>query len=425
MPGSLRPAAPPLDRWMLPGELVRAAAADPRDPDLRSRLAPRTVRDWAVDVAVLVVAVVGFVVGLSVLEAAHDLPAWLRIADPILGVVACVALWWRRRFPAILGVVTAVVASISNTAVGAVAVLLFSVALHRGWRWAVPIAAGAALLAAPYVFTLYPATVGAQALWVVTLTLAMLLVLATGLGVRARRQLVLALRAGADASRREYEQQLEESRRSERMRIAREMHDVLAHRLSLLSVHAGALEYRTATAETGAAPVMTAAEVHRAASVVRSNAHQALEELGDVLRLLRHSEATEDTEREEVRPLPALLEEARLGGQPVRAEISARLAEMRLPLQRTVYRLVQEGLTNARKHAPGAQVEVLVRDDPGREILVQVSNPAPVGVTISDVPGCGAGLIGLGERVALHGGQLTREVSYGHFRLRARMPWPS
>ncbi len=282
-----------------------------------------------------------------------------------------------------LGIGAAVVASVSNTSIGAVGVLLFTVALHRGWRRAVPIAIGATLLGAPYIFAFVPSDFGPQALWVVILALIMLLVVTVGLGVRARRQLVLALRVRADAARREHEQRLEASRRSERVRIAREMHDVLAHRLSLLSVHAGALEYRTATAESGAAPPLTAAEVHRAVGVVRSNAHQALEELRDVLGVLRLPDATDGKPWEEARQppaptarrLPALLDEARRGGQPVRADVSRRLAELCPRLQRTVYRLVQEGLTNARKHAPGAEVEVLVQGDPGRDVVVQVSNP--------------------------------------------------
>jgi signal transduction histidine kinase len=207
---------------------------------------------------------------------------------------------------------------------------------------------------------------------------------------------------------------------------------VLAHRISLLSVHAGALEYRTAMAEGGTAPPPTAAEVYSAVSVVRSNANQALEELREVLHLLRHADATADVEREESRAapqpttdrLPALVEEARRSGQQVHADLAEDLAALRPQLQRTVYRMVQEGLTNARKHAPGAAVDVQVRGEPGGEVVVEVGNPVPVGVTASEIPGAGAGLTGLAERVALQGGELTREIADGRFRLRACMPWP-
>ena len=360
-----------------------------------------------------------------------ELPTWLRIADPLLGAAACVALWWRRRFPVALAIGGAVAASMSNTATGAVALLLFSVALHRGWTWAVPIAVGTVLLGVPYVVTYFPGALGPPALWLLVILLGAALVVTAGLGVRARRQLVLALRMRADADRREHGRQLEESRRTERQRIAREMHDVLAHRISLLSVHAGALEYRTAMAENGTAPPPTAAEVHSAVSVVRSNANQALEELSEVLHLLRHPDTTADSEREEIRAappptvdrLPALVEEARRSGQQVRADLGDGLTAIRPQLQRTVYRMVQEGLTNARKHAPGAAVDVLVRGAPGGEVVVQVTNPAPVGVITSEIPGAGSGLTGLAERIALHGGDLTGEISDGQFRLRARIPW--
>jgi len=195
-------------------------------------------------------------------------------------------------------------------------------------------------------------------------------------------------------------------------------------------VHAGALEYRTAMTENGAAPP-TAAEVHRAVSVVRTNANQALEELREVLHLLRHPGQAPDTEREEMRAapqptvgrLPAFVEEARRSGQEVRPDLDDGLAALRPQLQRTVFRIVQEGLTNARKHAPGAAVDVLVRGEPGGNVLVEVANMAPIGVTTSEIPGAAAGLTGLAERVGLHGGELVREISDGRFTLRARIPW--
>jgi signal transduction histidine kinase len=417
-------AAPRVDRWMLPGAL--AHAADPDGAPGRRR----TPRDWAVDVTLFVLAVLVAVVeqvGL-VTSDALGLPAWLRIVDPVLGGLLCLSLWWRRRFPVALGIAAALVAAVSNTAFLALAILLFSVALHRGWAVAVPIAAAQALLGMPYIVLYFPASFGPPLLWFVAILLGAGFVVAAGLGVRARRQLVIALRMRADADRREHARQLEESRRAERQRIAREMHDVLAHRISLLSVHAGALEYRTAMAEEGVAAPPTAEEVRSAVRVVRSNATQALDELREVLDLLRQPGSNGDRETARAVPqptadrIPALVEEARRSGQTVRADIAAGVADLRPQLQRTVYRIVQEGLTNARKHAPGAAVDVLVRGGPEREVLVQVANAAPIGVTASEIPGAGSGLTGLAERVALHGGELTRDVRDGQFQLRARIP---
>jgi signal transduction histidine kinase len=416
--------APRVDRWMLPGALAHAV-----DPDGANR-SGRTPRDWAVDLTLFALAVL---VALAeqitvVIPNTFGLPTWLRIADPVLGGLLCLSLWWRRRFPVALGIAAAVVSSVSNTAFGALAILLFSVALHRGWVLAVPIAAAVTLLGTPYLVTYFPESYGPPLLWCVVILLGAGFVVAAGLGVRARRQLVIALRMRADADRREHARQLEESRRAERQRIAREMHDVLAHRISLLSVHAGALEYRTAMAEEGTAAPPTAEEVRSAVRVVRSNATQALEELREVLDLLRQPGSTGDRETARAVPQPSadrlqvLVAEARRSGQTVRADIAAEVAELRPQLQRTVYRIVQEGLTNARKHAPGAAVDVLVRGGADHEVLVQVANAVPIGVTTSEIPGAGSGLTGLAERVAVHGGELTRDIRDGEFQLHARIP---
>ena len=161
-----------------------------------------------------------------------------------------------------------------------------------------------------------------------------------GLFVRARRELVRSLRAQADRAG-------DEARAAERQRIAREMHDVLAHRLSLLSVHAGALEFR---------PDAPAEEVAEAAGVIRESARAALEELREVIGVLREEERGDgppEPPQPALADLPALVEESRAAGMRLTAQIE--LGDVAPPpaLGRTAYRIVQEGLTNARKHAPG------------------------------------------------------------------------
>ncbi|MFK0251467.1 sensor histidine kinase [Amycolatopsis azurea] len=406
-----------VDRWMLPGELARAD-----EPGESS--GKRTPRDWAVDITLFVIAVFAWCLEFEYFVSPNvlGLPLWAQIADSAAGAAVCLAIWWRRRFPVSAGVLAATAGALANTAAAAMVILLFSLALHRGWKAAVPITSVALLISVPYIHTFFPGA-DTQALpWLLSLVLGAALVVTAGCGVRARRQVVLALRMRADAERMGHLRALEASRRAERQRIAREMHDVLAHRISLLAVHAGALEYRTAQAERGAAPEPSAAEVRDVVAVVRSNANQALEELREVLDLLR--QRPEDG-REAPQPtaarLPALIDEARLSGQQVRAELAEGLEDLRPQLQRTIYRIVQEGLTNARKHAPGAAVDVLAGVE-GGEVLVQVANAAPIGVTTSEIPGAGAGLTGLTERVALHGGELTREITEGEFRMCARIP---
>ncbi|MEJ3651685.1 histidine kinase [Actinomycetes bacterium KLBMP 9759] len=418
-------AAPRIDKWMLPGELARIAADRATGAPAR-----RTPRDWAVDLVMFTFAVVMAAVEQLALAVplTLQLPPWLRVVDPVLGVACCLALWWRRPYPVATGVLAAVGLALSNTASPVAVVLLFSLALHRGWRWAVPVTAGALLLGAPYIYAYFPAAIGPPALWMFAVTLGAALVVSAGLGVRARRQLVVALRQRADDERREHARQLEESRRAERQLIAREMHDVLAHRISLLSVHAGALEYRTAQAERGTAAPPSAADVHHAVSVVRSNANQALAELRDVLHLLRSPGSTGDAEDRRAAPqptlerLPALVDEARRSGQRVELDLDGALTSLRPQVQRTVFRTVQEGLTNARKHAPGAAVDVRARVGDADDVLVEISNAVPLGITSGEIPGAGAGITGLTERVRLHGGHLASGISDGRFRLRVRIP---
>lgn len=412
-------AAVRLDRWLLPGELARAA--DPEGAPPVPGPAPRTARDRLVDVSMFAVAVL---VGaaefpVTVTQDAYHLPLWLRVLDPVVGGLLCLGLWWRRRHPVALGVAAAGAAAVSNTATGAVLLLLFSLAVHRGWTAAVPTAAASLVLGLPYLLIVLAPTAELPA-WglVLIVTLALGFAVAAGLVVRARRQLVLVLRERAEDARRAAEHRLADSRRAERERIAREMHDVLAHRISLLSVHAGALEYRTAPGGTGLSP----AEVHDAAGVVRAGAHLALEELREVLHVLRDpAEASlapkPGTEQLTTR-LTTLLDEARRAGQPVRAELGGGLDALRPPVQRTVYRIVQEGLTNARKHAPGAEVQVRVQA--GEAVTVEIGNA--LGEPGAAVPGAGVGLAGLADRVALHGGELTRTADGGRFRLSVRMP---
>lgn len=196
------------------------------------------------------------------------------------------------------------------------------------------------------------------------------------------------------------------------------MHDVLAHRISLLSMHAGALEFR---------PDAPAEEVARAAGVIRASAHEALEDLREVIEVLRREEAAALPERPQptLDDLPALLEETRAAGTAVdgRTDLPADAVVPR-SLARNAYRVVQEGLTNARKHAAGAPVQVAVDGEPGAGLRVEIRNAAPPADRPPAPPGAGTGIVGLRERVELAGGDLTHGPTVdGGFRLRAWMPW--
>ena len=194
------------------------------------------------------------------------------------------------------------------------------------------------------------------------------------------------------------------------------MHDVLAHRLSLLSVHAGALEFR---------PDAPAEEVAEAAGVIRESARAALDELRGVIGVLREDggESLTQPPQPTLADLAALVEESRAAGMRITARIELGDAAPPAAVGRTAYRIAQEGLTNARKHAPGAAVTLTVHAPDG-DLQVEVRSLAPVAVAAgSPLPGAGTGLIGLAERVTLAGGELEHGVDPdGAFVLRARLP---
>ena len=206
-------------------------------------------------------------------------------------------------------------------------------------------------------------------------------------------------------------------RAAERERIAREMHDVLAHRISLVAMHAGALTYRTD---------LEPQAVRSSAELIQSQAHEALSDLRLVLGVLRDDtpSTSSTTEVTTLRPqptladLPCLVDEARQAGMAVtlRADRTDAVPDA---LGRAVYRVVQEGLTNARKHAPHAHADVEVTLGP-ETVAVTVSNAT--GVSAPQVPGAGLGLVGLRERVELAGGVLEHGTSGRTFVLRATLP---
>lgn len=400
--------------WLLP-----SAMTDPLDPDLagdRGRARPRrTVRDWGVDLVVFVVAAL---VGVAAAEASaqYGNSEAVVAADQIIGAVACCALWARRRAPVGLAVALLLFAAVAPAAGGALLVGVFSLAVHRRFKpvaviGVLVIAAGAlqaALRPDPTMSFLASTVVG---------TVLVLLMVGWGMLVRSRRQLFLALREPARRAEAEAALRAEQAQRLAREAIAREMHDVLAHRLTLLSVHAGALEFR---------PDAPPAEVGRAAGVIRDSAHEALQDLRQIIGVLRAPGDTEGPDRPQptLETLDALVAESREAG--MRVVLDNRVAQpgaVPAVTGRTVYRIAQEGLTNARKHAPGAEVTVAVHGGPGDGLTVEVGNPAPAREA-GEVPGSGQGLIGLTERAALAGGRLDHGVREdGGSRVLAWLPW--
>jgi len=369
-----------------------------------------------------VVVLVGVQVALTVWARWEADPhGWTRRLDLVVGVASCllspVLLW--RPVGGALGF--GLLAALSPVATPVAALGVLQVAQRRSFPVALGIALGG--IAAHAVQGLWQPSGGITfGWWLVLVTTAYGAMIGWGALARARRALLESLRERARRAEDEQGRRVVEARMLERTRIAREMHDVLAHRLSLLATYAGALEYR---------PDASPEQLSRAAGVVRSGVHQALEELREVIGVLRDEDIDGTRPEPDGHPqpvladLPRLVEEARAAGD--RVEFDHAVADPgALPAGtgRTVYRLVQEGLTNARKHAPGQPVRVHLSGRPGGRLEVSVDNPLSGAGTAPRTPGSGTGLVGLAERVHLAGGRLDHERTGTAFRLGAWLPWP-
>ncbi|HEY8584130.1 MAG TPA: histidine kinase dimerization/phosphoacceptor domain-containing protein, partial [Capillimicrobium sp.] len=256
------PRASAWERWLLPDDLHERPTGR------------RTPRDWVVDLLAMAFALTlgAFVAGVT-WEQHSELG---KAAELVLGIGSLSLLWLRRRWPAGVAAIACAASAVSGVAGGAAVVATFSAVIRAPLRrllLVLPVGlAGAAIFP-----LLYP-TEDSYALELVIGLLLMGVVVGWAFFVRARRDVMLTLRDRARRAEEEQARRIEGARAAERRRIAREMHDVLAHRLSLLSLHAGALEYYAEAPPE---------EVERAAGVIRSAAHDALEDLRGVIGVLR------------------------------------------------------------------------------------------------------------------------------------------
>jgi signal transduction histidine kinase len=389
-------------RWVLPGGLFERS--DGR----------RSARDWIVDV---VMALLALGVSIALLATTwDDHNGFTYVLDLALGAGAFAALWFRRSRPFAVGMLTGLASILSAAAGGPALIALFNTALRATWRQLAAVSATA--IASTFVFPLLYATSDPYVTEIVIGVLITVIVIGWGLFVRARRDLIISLRERAERVEAEQRLRLEQAREAERRRIAREMHDVLAHRVSLLSLHAGALEFR---------PDASPEEIAEAAGVIRASAHDVMQELREVIGVLRDG-GEQGTERPQptLCDVPGLVEESRAAGMHVTLRLETGETEVPAAIGRTAYRIVQEGLTNARKHAPAAAVAVDIAVGDGPALAVEVVSRRAVGAAVGggSPPGSGTGLIGLGERVALAGGELRHGPdAAGDFVLQAELPW--
>ncbi|MEV0788247.1 histidine kinase [Kribbella sp. NPDC050459] len=342
----------------------------------------------------------------------HDKFLFLDIA---VGVVAVALIPVALRRPVPGAIALAVLAALSPAATPPSTLGTLNVAMRRPWRPAILVAVIGTV--AHLIQGLWQPIHGLPFLWFAVLDVAVhAALLGWGQGTQARQQLLESLRERARRAEAEQGRRVAEARSLERTKMAREMHDVLAHRLSLLATYAGALEYR---------PDSSPEKLAKAAGVIRTGVHQALDELREVINVLRDEDVYEGRPQPTFGDLRALVDESRDAGTTIAYEDQvADPASLPPATGRTAYRVVQEGLTNARKHAAGHPVTVLVSGEPGDRLRIELTNPASNGRPLA--PGSGTGLVGLTERVQLAGGTLDHgQVPGGGFRLEASLPWPS
>jgi signal transduction histidine kinase len=344
---------------------------------------------------------------------------WTPLPRPVIlsaGAAGSLAQYWRRRWP-LLAAAAGVAAYPLSGNPRPILLGLYAGAVYapRRWVWAVGAAGGAAWAGWSWI-------VADRLTWgdAVSAVGVAVLVTAGGLYVATRQALTESRRARAELAESEQLLREDRARAAERTRIAREMHDVLAHKVSLIAVHAGALEL-VASGQ--------GERLEQGAALIRVTARQALQELRYVLGVLRDEPGirpvgSPEPSGEPLADLPALVTASRRLGQ--RAELRDRAGALPMAMARVVYRVVQEGLTNAHKHAPDAPVVICVERGEAGAVTVTVDNASSSRPPL-DLPGSGAGLIGLAERVRLAGGvfssgPLSPEHG-GGWRLHAVLPW--
>ncbi len=206
----------------------------------------------------------------------------------------------------------------------------------------------------------------------------------------------------------------EVSRQADRERIAQEVHDALGHRLSLLSLHAGALEVTS-----GDDP-----RIAESAALVRANAQQSMADLRSLLAMLRTPDAPDVVAAvPTLGDVPALIDETVTTGVTIVSTVSLEgLARLDDTTSRSAFRITQELLTNARRHAPGIGVRVLVRAAPETGVVIEVANHLPREAALEFRPG--SGIDGIRNRVLHLGGDFRCFVDEQRvFRVACRLPW--
>jgi signal transduction histidine kinase len=378
---------------------------------LRARIWPGlSTRGVVLEIAIAVLSTVAIGVGGATPDRG---PLPVSAFAALTAVVFVLLLTMRRRAPFVPFLASAVLSVLSPAINGALTPLSYAVGRYVG-RWPVRIVAAlAGMLAISQPWA--GGSIADQVTRVIGGAVLVLLPGAIGILVRTRALLLAALRDRAERAEAERELLAREAVLTERTRIAREMHDVVGHRVSLMVLQAGAIEMAAADRD----------RVEQLAGQVQTAGRQALEELRQMVGVLRAEELDDATP---LGPQPGLADLTRLVAQAREAGMTVELRG--LPdgagpvdpaVGRAAFRIVQEALTNAAKHAPGAPVCVTVERPYGELVVRVVSGPSDR--SPGEPSGEGYGLVGLAERVRTLNGRLSAEPRLdGGFAVEAVLP---
>jgi signal transduction histidine kinase len=413
-------------RGQRPGLIV--VAVDELRPPLTERPPGRRQLVLDIGMAVLLAAASAAQIAFG-RQASFATPAWTAVRC-LAVAAACGALPLRRRFPTpVLGVVAVAVALLNAlsgsgraliTGGGGVAVLAVSLAVYS-------VAAASAGPATAAWIGAAVATVEAGAVSAAggpewgTVLLVLALAAAgwlAGENTRSRRVHLQGVLERAAEREREREQRVRQAGAEERLRIARELHDVVAHAMSIIAVRSG-----VARLVIDVRPD----EAREALGIIEGTSRQALAELRLLVGVLRGHE-TQDAADLEPAPglaeLPGLIARINEAGVPVGLRVEGEPRPLPPGVDLSAYRIVQEALTNVVRHAAPAAAELTVRYQPD-QVVIEVTDDGCAGGARPAGParnGTGHGIAGMRERAAVYGGGLVAEPTAAGFRVLARIP---
>lgn len=348
----------------------------------------------------------------------------------LVGVLLAVSLAWRRRYPLGVAVVTAAVSLVLpldpvaaliafgslaarrlDRTVGGVAALTALATLVSTWRDS----RGLSEHSSFWRMVLSPEGSEPLSGWAVLAISAALFAVAFGIAMLVRDQMRNRTHQDEGRAHRQVVAGLNDelARQAERERLAQEVHDALGHRLSLLSLHAGAVQVRA-----------TDPALRESADLVRAGAEQAMTDLRSLLTMLRRPGAPDVADSiPGVHDLALLIDETSRTGITLVSTVQLEsIEELDDLTSRSAFRIAQEMLTNARRHAPGIGVRFLVRATPSAGVIIESANHLPPEADPHVV--IGSGLNGIRTRVDQLGGDFRQWVDERRvFRVAVRLPW--